>query len=308
MRWTQRDDRRPETLGAMHAASAIRKCACRHVARGRMTHARVRAHRKRGAHLRKAHARRTTIITVDAHTKYSTICIVCKAKEMSEKKEIRIYSNPAGGWDALKAVGEALEIQGVAVSGAQTLLHMNQPQGFDCPGCGWPDPKHPSPFEFCENGAKAVAWEATTLRCTPEFFAQHTVSELASWNDYDLEMVGRLTHPMVYEAGSDRYVPIDWDDAFALVGDRLMRSIIPIRRTFIRRGAHRTKPRSCISSSCASSAATTFPIARTCVTKRQAWACRNRSASARERSCWKTSSTRTRSSSSARIPAPTARA
>ncbi|MFM0323296.1 FdhF/YdeP family oxidoreductase [Caballeronia glebae] len=140
---------------------------------------------------------------------------------MSEKKEIRIYSNPAGGWDALKAVGEALEIQGVAVSGAQTLLHMNQPQGFDCPGCGWPDPKHPSPFEFCENGAKAVAWEATTLRCTPEFFAQHTVSELASWNDYDLEMVGRLTHPMVYEAGSDRYVPIDWDDAFALVGDRL---------------------------------------------------------------------------------------
>ena len=67
---------------------------------------------------------------------------------------------------------------------------MNQPQGFDCPGCAWPDPKHTSSFEFCENGAKAVAWEATAKRCTPEFFAEHTVTELAGWSDYDLEMVG----------------------------------------------------------------------------------------------------------------------
>ncbi|BBU32186.1 formate dehydrogenase subunit alpha (plasmid) [Burkholderia sp. THE68] len=140
---------------------------------------------------------------------------------MSDKKVIRIYSEPAGGWGALKATGEALKIQGIPVSGAQTLLHMNQPQGFDCPGCAWPDPKHTSSFEFCENGAKAVAWEATAMRCTPEFFAQHSVSELTSWNDYDLEMAGRLTHPMVYEAASDRYVPIEWNDAFALVGRHL---------------------------------------------------------------------------------------
>lgn len=140
---------------------------------------------------------------------------------MGKKKVIRIYSDPAGGWGALKATGEALTLQGIPVSGAKTLLHMNQPEGFDCPGCAWPDPKHTSSFEFCENGAKAVAWEATVNRCTPEFFAAHSVSELTAWDDYDLEMVGRLTHPMVYDAASDRYVPIEWDDAFALVGRHL---------------------------------------------------------------------------------------
>ncbi|MGE8470900.1 MAG: FdhF/YdeP family oxidoreductase, partial [Paraburkholderia hospita] len=140
---------------------------------------------------------------------------------MGKKKVIRIYSDPAGGWGALKATGEALTLQGIPVSGAKTLLHMNQPQGFDCPGCAWPDPKHTSSFEFCENGAKAVAWEATVNRCTPEFFAAHSVSELTAWDDYDLEMVGRLTHPMVYDAITDRYAPISWEDAFALVGRHL---------------------------------------------------------------------------------------
>ncbi|ALL70627.1 putative formate dehydrogenase oxidoreductase protein (plasmid) [Paraburkholderia caribensis MBA4] len=140
---------------------------------------------------------------------------------MGKKKVIRIYSDPAGGWGALKATGEALTLQGIPVSGAKTLLHMNQPQGFDCPGCAWPDPKHTSSFEFCENGAKAVAWEATVNRCTPEFFAAHSVSELTAWDDYDLEMAGRLTHPMVYDATTDRYAPISWDDAFALVGRHL---------------------------------------------------------------------------------------
>jgi anaerobic selenocysteine-containing dehydrogenase len=94
------------------------------------------------------------------------------------------------------------------VRGVGTLLRMNQPAGFDCPGCAWPDPKHTSSFEFCENGAKAVAWEATAKRCTPEFFAAHTVAELETWSDYELEMQGRLTHPMVYDAASDRYLPI----------------------------------------------------------------------------------------------------
>jgi molybdopterin-dependent oxidoreductase alpha subunit len=140
---------------------------------------------------------------------------------MGKKKVIRIYSDPAGGWGALKATGEALTLQGIPVSGAKTLLHMNQPQGFDCPGCAWPDPKHTSSFEFCENGAKAVAWEATANRCTAEFFAAHSVSELTAWDDYDLEMVGRLTHPMAYDSKSDRYQPISWEDAFALVGRHL---------------------------------------------------------------------------------------
>src|ERR1700721_1176217 len=134
---------------------------------------------------------------------------------MPEKKSVRIYSEPAGGWGALKATAKALFEQNIAVSGSVTLLRMNQPEGFDCPGCAWPDPKHTSSFEFCENGAKAVAWEATAKRCTPEFFAAHTVTELESWSDYQLEMQGRLTHPMDYDAAPDKYLPVSWRDASA---------------------------------------------------------------------------------------------
>ena len=76
------------------------------------------------------------------------------------------------------------------------LLRTNQPDGFDCPRCAWPDKEHRSTFQFCENGAKAVTWEATKKRVTPEFFAAHTVTLLLEWNDYQLEGEGRLTHPM----------------------------------------------------------------------------------------------------------------
>ena len=140
---------------------------------------------------------------------------------MAATKRIRSYKQPAGGWGALKALGEHLVEQGIAIKGSTTLLRMNQPRGFDCPGCAWPDPKHTSSFEFCENGGKAVAWESTAERCTPEFFAQHTVTELESWGDYELEMAGRLTHPMAYDAGSDRYLPVSWDEAFATIGRHL---------------------------------------------------------------------------------------
>jgi anaerobic selenocysteine-containing dehydrogenase len=127
------------------------------------------------------------------------------------KKEIagvEDYKGAAAGWGALKAVAEALRGQMAVVNETHGLLTMNQPHGFDCPGCAWPDPKHTSSFEFCENGAKAVSWEATAKRTTPEFFAAHTVSELWSWRDFDLEDEGRLTHPMVYDRATDRYLPI----------------------------------------------------------------------------------------------------
>jgi len=140
---------------------------------------------------------------------------------MSDRKAIRPYHHPAGGWGALKALSEHLIEQRVPVKGPATLRCMNQPEGFDCPGCAWPDPKHTSSFEFCENGAKAVAWEATAKRCTPEFFATHSVAELLTWGDYDLEMVGRLTHPMAYDAASDHYVPVSWNEAFATIGRHL---------------------------------------------------------------------------------------
>jgi molybdopterin-dependent oxidoreductase alpha subunit len=131
------------------------------------------------------------------------------------------YEGAAAGWGALKAVAEAVRGQKALVKETRGLLNMNQPHGFDCPGCAWPDPKHTSSFEFCENGAKAVSWEATAKRTTPEFFAAHTVSELWNRPDFDLENEGRLTHPMVYDRASDRYLPISWDEALARIGAAL---------------------------------------------------------------------------------------
>jgi molybdopterin-dependent oxidoreductase alpha subunit len=131
------------------------------------------------------------------------------------------YGGAAAGWGALKAVADAVRGQMAIVKETRGLLSMNQPHGFDCPGCAWPDPKHTSSFEFCENGAKAVSWEATAKRTTPEFFAAHTVSELWNWSDFDLENEGRLTHPMVYDPATDRYLPISWERALAKIGAAL---------------------------------------------------------------------------------------
>lgn len=140
---------------------------------------------------------------------------------MSQRKSIDVYLKPAGGWDALKSSWHALSEQQVVMKGASTLLHTNQPTGFDCPGCAWPDRNAHSTFEFCENGVKAVANEATGKRAGREFFAQHTVAWLAEQDDRFLEAQGRLTEPMRYDAGSDRYVPIAWDDAFATIAQSL---------------------------------------------------------------------------------------
>jgi molybdopterin-dependent oxidoreductase alpha subunit len=104
----------------------------------------------------------------------------------------------------------------------QTLLKVNQKDGFDCPSCAWPDPDGKRKMaEFCENGAKAVAWEATTKRVTPEVFARHPISEMLQQRDVWLEELGRLTHPMLRRKGADCYEPISWDDAFALIGREL---------------------------------------------------------------------------------------
>jgi molybdopterin-dependent oxidoreductase alpha subunit len=131
------------------------------------------------------------------------------------------YHAAAGGWGALRATAQALREQSVALKGSKALLSVNQPAGFDCPGCAWPDPSHTSSFEFCENGAKAVAFELTKRRVTREFFAAHTVRELEEQSDYWLEQQGRLTEPMRYDAETDHYVPIDWNEAFALIGREL---------------------------------------------------------------------------------------
>ena len=136
---------------------------------------------------------------------------------------IRPYDHAAGGWDALLATARAIRDQMDTPEVVASLLETNKPTGFDCPGCAWGDRSPSSTFQFCENGAKAVTWETTTRRATPDFFAAHTVTELLGWSDYALEDVGRLTHPLKYDAATDTYRQVPWDEAFAGIGDALRR-------------------------------------------------------------------------------------
>jgi molybdopterin-dependent oxidoreductase alpha subunit len=145
-------------------------------------------------------------------------------------------SSAAGGWGALKSCGKRLMQSGSPLSGARTMLKANQPDGFDCPGCAWGDPEHGSSFEFCENGVKAVAWEATAKRATPDFFAENAVSDLRRLSDYELELNGRLTHPMRYDAKTDRYLAVSWDEAFAEIGGVLKGLDSPNRAEFYTSG------------------------------------------------------------------------
>ncbi len=120
------------------------------------------------------------------------------------------------------AMKRAVEEMGVART-ARTLTKLNQVDGFDCQGCAWPDPDpdHRHAAEFCENGAKAVAEEATRDKVDRKFFARHSIEELRERTDYWLGHRGRLTEPMVLRKGSSHYEPIDWVDAFTLIADRL---------------------------------------------------------------------------------------
>lgn len=138
-----------------------------------------------------------------------------------QKSRIEAYKGAAGGWGALKSCGRHLLRNTTALSGVKSMLKANQPDGFDCPGCAWGDPEHGSSFEFCENGVKAVSWEATGKRVGPDFFARHTVTDLLEWSDFDLEDQGRLTHPMRYNAESDRYEACDWAEAFDVIAAEL---------------------------------------------------------------------------------------
>jgi molybdopterin-dependent oxidoreductase alpha subunit len=160
-------------------------------------------------------------------------------KDVDERdvKVGRVQKSAAGVGGVLHGVTPVLEQVGV-VRGTRTLLKLNQVEGFDCPGCAWPDPAQGkrAHAEFCENGAKAVAEEATLRRVTPEFFAQHTLTELGGKSDYWLGQQGRLTEPMVALAGASHYVPIAWDDAFALIARELHANISPDQAAFYTSG------------------------------------------------------------------------
>lgn len=157
---------------------------------------------------------------------------------MSEQKPPRYkpYNQPAGGWGAAGATAKVLLQQSVIGKGSKALLAMNQPGGFKCPSCAFPDADERKKLEFCENGAKALAWEATQFRAGRELFAQHTVTELMAQTDYWLEMQGRLTEPMRYDAATDHYVPCSWDDAFALIGRHLQALDSPHQAEFYTSG------------------------------------------------------------------------
>jgi molybdopterin-dependent oxidoreductase alpha subunit len=108
------------------------------------------------------------------------------------------------------------------IRGSKALLKINQKGGFDCMSCAWPDEdEHRHIAAFCENGAKAVADETTTKRLEPEFFAQHSLAELSQMSDYELNGLGRITHPMILREGSSHYQSIGWEEAFDLLGKEL---------------------------------------------------------------------------------------
>jgi molybdopterin-dependent oxidoreductase alpha subunit len=149
--------------------------------------------------------------------------------------KIEPYTGPAGGWGSARSLVDILTREAVPLSGGAMLLKQNKPDGYMCVSCAWAKPADPHPFEYCENGAKATAWEQTAKRIGPDFFATHTVSDLLTWPDHDLEEKGRLTHPLRYDPASDRYLPVSWDEAIAEIG-RELRALDPETTVFYASG------------------------------------------------------------------------
>lgn len=153
------------------------------------------------------------------------------------KKKIESYQGAAGGWGAVKSVANAVRKQMDIRQDVIAMFDMNKPEGFDCPGCAWPDPKHSASFDICENGAKAIAWEVTDKQVNASFFAENTVQSLLTWE---------LAH------------------AFKAI-------VIPIRLNSILRAALPMKLPFFISFLPVNTGAITFPTAPTCAMNRQAW-------------------------------------
>ncbi|MFZ3571184.1 FdhF/YdeP family oxidoreductase [Streptomyces sp. BH097] len=140
---------------------------------------------------------------------------------VQDAPQVAAPQHHAAGLPAVKhSLKMAREQMGVKRT-ALTLLRVNQKDGFDCPGCAWPEPEHRHAAEFCENGAKAVAEEATLRRVTPEFFAAHPVADLSTRSGYWLGQQGRLTHPMYLAEGASHYEPVAWERAFDLIAGEL---------------------------------------------------------------------------------------
>lgn len=146
------------------------------------------------------------------------------------------YRGAAGGWGALRSVAQAWIGSDNALKNIRALLKTNQNGGLDCPGCAWGDSPESGMVKFCENGAKAVNWEATKRRVDAAFFARHSVTSLLQQSDYWLEYQGRLTEPMSYNPTTDRYQPISWEAAFALIARHLQNLTSPDQAEFYTSG------------------------------------------------------------------------
>ena len=142
------------------------------------------------------------------------------------------------GIKAVKSALTQIKDEVGVVKGIKLLKNLNQYDGFDCPGCAWPDPDAKRAFlaEYCENGAKAVAEEATKNKVSPLFFTTNSVSEMTKWSDYELGKSGRITHPMYLPEGKDYYEEISWDDAFQLIGKELNNLTSPDEAIFYTSG------------------------------------------------------------------------
>jgi len=143
------------------------------------------------------------------------------ARKLGPDLEVKPYEDASGGWGSVRSLVKSLARDRVPFAGSRVLLKQNKTDGFMCVSCAWAKPADPRMFEFCENGAKATTWEITSKRVTPEFFAEHTVSDLEKWDDHQLEAAGRLTHPMRWDRETDKYVPVEWDAAFEEIGREL---------------------------------------------------------------------------------------
>ncbi|WP_413738798.1 FdhF/YdeP family oxidoreductase [Sodalis sp. RH21] len=139
---------------------------------------------------------------------------------MKFKPAIKPYQGAAGGWGSLEATTRYVLDSKQAFKNIRNLLRVNKSKGFDCPGCAWGD-DNTSTFSFCENGAKAVSWEATRKGLDAAFFEQYSVNKLYQQSDYFLEYQGRLTQPLRYNAQTDRYAPVSWEAAFELIAQHL---------------------------------------------------------------------------------------
>ena len=142
---------------------------------------------------------------------------------MSDKVSIQPNDSPSGGWGSVKEVATILLQEHVGLSGPGLLIKQNKTDGFACTSCSWAKPANPHPFEFCESGAKATAWEVTTKRVDSDFFQRHTVTALESWSDHDLEETGRLTVPLRWDPHTDKYAEVSWQTAFEEIGAELRR-------------------------------------------------------------------------------------